>query len=143
MHNHSKWYADVFFRRRQKGRPAPKLEASWEAIVWGTPASLALTLCLALMINAQSATLIAVFWLGLTALTITALVFGKVKKTQTVLKTALIIFTLSAILTQGLLNVNDVWSLATLPVSATAIGVLLLFIYPFVTKFRQLVPNLP
>jgi uncharacterized iron-regulated membrane protein len=54
-----------FAKRAEKGRAAPRLAAAWAAIVWGSPALLALTLCLT-VIGAPAAVLSAVFWCGLT-----------------------------------------------------------------------------
>lgn len=51
-------------RRRDRGLPAPRLEAAWAAVVWGTPAALALSAAL-LLIARLPAT--AVFWTGLLA----------------------------------------------------------------------------
>ncbi|MEM9572140.1 MAG: PepSY-associated TM helix domain-containing protein [Pseudomonadota bacterium] len=62
-----------FVRRREKGRPAPRLEAGWEAVVWGTPAMLALTFLSAIAFGIEGAGLVAMFWLGLTLSVIGAL----------------------------------------------------------------------
>lgn len=54
-----------FTRRREKGRPAPRLEAGWQAIVWGTPAMLGVTLAVSLTLGTSGGALVVVFWLGL------------------------------------------------------------------------------
>lgn len=54
-----------FVRRREKGNPAPHLEAAWEGIVWGTPVVLAAALCLSIITPLTEKGLVPVFWLGL------------------------------------------------------------------------------
>lgn len=53
-----------FSKREANGRPAPKLAAVWQSVVWGTPAMLALTLVAAL-VGLEGGALVAVFWIGL------------------------------------------------------------------------------
>ncbi|MEZ5939270.1 MAG: PepSY-associated TM helix domain-containing protein [Hyphomonadaceae bacterium] len=53
-----------FIKRRERGRPAPRLQRSWTAVVWGAPASLSLSL-LAAGLGVSGAGLIAVFWASL------------------------------------------------------------------------------
>ena len=52
-------------RRRDRGRPAPRLEKAWAAIVWGGTATLALSAALWLALKAPP---IPVFWGGLAVL---------------------------------------------------------------------------
>ncbi|CAN5407738.1 hypothetical protein BH10PSE4_BH10PSE4_17620 [soil metagenome] len=52
-------------RRRDRGRPAPRLEKAWAAIVWGSPATLALSAALWLAIKAPP---VWVFWAPLAVL---------------------------------------------------------------------------
>jgi uncharacterized iron-regulated membrane protein len=52
-------------RRRDRGRPAPRLENAWAAIVWGSPATLALSAALLLAIKAPP---VWVFWAPLAVL---------------------------------------------------------------------------
>lgn len=66
-----------FTRRREKGRPAPRLEAGWEAIVWGTPAMLAVTLLAAVGLGVEGVGLVLIFWLGLTSLCAGAIIFAR------------------------------------------------------------------
>ncbi len=54
-----------FLRRRLKGRAAPRLESAWEAVVWGTPLLLALTLGFSVVAGFDGGRLIALFWIGL------------------------------------------------------------------------------
>lgn len=60
-------------RRRDRGRPAPRLEKAWAAIVWGAPAALALSALLWLAIKAPP---VWMFWSPLAVL-ITAAVAVK------------------------------------------------------------------
>lgn len=50
-------------KRARKGRPAPRLAAAWEAVVWGTPAALALTLLASVSGLLGAAQLGASFWI--------------------------------------------------------------------------------
>ena len=52
-------------RRRDRGRPAPRLEKAWAAIVWGSPATLALSAVLWLAVKAPP---VWVFWAPLAVL---------------------------------------------------------------------------
>lgn len=53
-----------FAKRETNGRPAPKLEAVWTGLVWGTPAILAVTLAAALS-GVEGRGLVGLFWGGL------------------------------------------------------------------------------
>ena len=56
-----------FLKRAEAGRGMPRLEAAWAALVWGSPALLALTLAVSLLgIGAEA--LAGMFWLGALAL---------------------------------------------------------------------------
>ncbi|WP_343759130.1 PepSY-associated TM helix domain-containing protein [Parasphingorhabdus litoris] len=57
-----------FAKRRDKGNSAPRLEGAWTAIIWGTPAALALTLVIALADVVPESGLVALFWLSLVAM---------------------------------------------------------------------------
>lgn len=59
-------------KRARKGRAAPRLAASWEAVVWGAPAALALTLLASVSGVLPGAHLGAGFWLILAALVVGA-----------------------------------------------------------------------
>lgn len=62
-------------KRRQRGRAAPVLEQAWQAVLWGTPASLALVL-LADTAGLTSMSLhIPLFWGALVAMTGTGMIF--------------------------------------------------------------------
>ncbi|MEL7219561.1 MAG: PepSY domain-containing protein, partial [Pseudomonadota bacterium] len=53
-----------FAKREAKGRPAPRLAATWSGLVWGTPTMLAVTLLVALF-GGSSELLVGLFWVGL------------------------------------------------------------------------------
>ncbi len=57
-----------FNRRRDQGRPAPRLEAMWSSLVWGTPNLLALCLSSSLLLGWEGSLLVGLFWVGLTVL---------------------------------------------------------------------------
>lgn len=75
-----------FVRRQQKGYAAPKLEAAWEAVVWGTPAMLALTMLIALAAQQSGLALVACFWLGWVLLILGALFYGNATACRNALK---------------------------------------------------------
>lgn len=56
-----------FLKRAEAGRGMPRLEAAWAALVWGSPALLALTLAVSLA-NVGAGALAGLFWLGALAL---------------------------------------------------------------------------
>ena len=66
-----------FAKRRSNGRPAPRLEAAWSAVIWGTPAMLIITLAAALTGQIAGMGLVAMFWIGLLLSIATALSLGK------------------------------------------------------------------
>lgn len=51
-------------KRRQRGRPAPRLEAMWTTVIWGSPLLIALAFVLRVTVGPH-APLAAFFWLGL------------------------------------------------------------------------------
>lgn len=53
-------------KRRRRGFDEPRLRAAWDAVVWGSPVLLALTLALRLAYG-NTAPFAAIFWLGLAA----------------------------------------------------------------------------
>ncbi len=55
-------------KRREKGRPAPKLELAWAATVWGTPLALGCSFIAATSGMAEDALVTGVFWLVLLGL---------------------------------------------------------------------------
>ncbi len=66
-----------FAKRRSNGRPAPKLEAGWSAVIWGTPAMLIITFAAALTGQVTGIGLVAIFWIGLLLCINFALFWGK------------------------------------------------------------------
>jgi len=52
-------------RRRDAGRPAPRIESLWSAAAWGAPAALALSLLAALALDLASGAIATVFWVSL------------------------------------------------------------------------------
>lgn len=64
-----------FAKRVSKGNPAPRLQAAWQGIVWGTPVMLTATL-LASFAGLSDGGLVAIFWSGL-AILVAGLAFAK------------------------------------------------------------------
>lgn len=54
-------------KRRRRGIEEPRLRASWDAVVWGSPLMLAITFIIRLLVS-NEAPLVAIFWLGMAAL---------------------------------------------------------------------------
>ena len=52
-------------KRREKGYVAPRLEAAWTSVLWGTPVALSLAMLGSVTGTIPAAALPAVFWLGL------------------------------------------------------------------------------
>lgn len=65
-----------FLKSTEKGKPRPRLEAAWSALVWGSPALLAITLLLAVL-GAGSGLLTPVFWLGLIITAVISALYGQ------------------------------------------------------------------
>ncbi len=55
-------------KRREKGRPAPKLELAWAATIWGTPLALGCSFIAAVSGMVDDALITAIFWLVLLGL---------------------------------------------------------------------------
>ena len=65
-----------FLKRREKLRPAPKLEAMWAAVVWGAPAAMFLAMASSVAQVAPAASLPPVFWSGLALAILVAAILG-------------------------------------------------------------------
>ncbi len=52
-------------KRAERGKPSPKLHRAWTAVIWGTPAALALVLIADLTGLASAGALVALFWISL------------------------------------------------------------------------------
>ncbi len=63
-------------KRREKGRPGPRLERGWIAVVWGTPALLAFAMLGSLSGLLEEALLAPVLWIGLALLVAIAMAWG-------------------------------------------------------------------
>lgn len=85
-------------KRRQRGRPAPRLEAMWTTVIWGTPLLIALAFLLRLATGAD-APLAAVFWIGLIVLVAGAAVVKEADGLSAWLRSALgvALFTVAAV----------------------------------------------
>jgi uncharacterized iron-regulated membrane protein len=110
-----------FVRRRAQGRPAPRLEAGWAGIVWGTPAALALTLLTSVSGLAEGPALVALFWLPLVATVAACLMAGKAESCRRALKLTGASLLLAGTLVHILRNHEALMQANLLPVSAGAI----------------------
>lgn len=112
-----------FIRRREKGRAAPRLEAGWEAVVWGAPAMLAITLAASVVLGAEGAALVSLFWWGLVCLIVGTIVSGRADLASYSLRcvmTLTLFFTVTAHATS---HSGLIMSDALLPVSISLFGV--------------------
>lgn len=106
-----------FARRREKGRAAPRLEAAWAGLVWGTPAVLAATMVAAVAGLSVEGALIAVFWVGLGLLIAGAAFSADSAKVSSCLISVTAGALAVAISLHAIMNRSDIISQATLSVS--------------------------
>lgn len=124
-----------FIRRRERGSAAPRLEAGWQGVVWGTPTVLAFTLFLSVLGLATGLGLVVVFWLSLCAIFATCASIAKAEQVGTLLQSSLILFLLGPVLAQAIKYPASVFTMATGQVSL-ALVIIVLFVT--VLKFRFL-----
>lgn len=118
-----------FTRRREKGLAAPRLEAGWEGVIWGTPAMLALTLCLSVIISVTEKGLVPVFWFGLIFIIGLSCYIQKAAAVRNRLKLTTAILLLATIIVHASKNINELGSGAAFPVSlsiAVIAGILMM-----------------
>ncbi|MEM7081508.1 MAG: PepSY-associated TM helix domain-containing protein [Pseudomonadota bacterium] len=129
-----------FLRRRQKKRAAPRLESAWEAIVWGTPLMLGLTLLLALAASLEGLALVLFFWLGLILLVAVASVRSSAHTMRRWLKWATGITLISTVVTHSLRYREFVLADPVLPVTLATLGLAGLLI-AWVSRRDPMSPN--
>ncbi len=105
-----------FLRRQQKGREAPRLEAGWEAIVWGTPALLSLTLLTSIISGLETYGLVSLFWGGLCIIIAIAMRTSNAANTRHVLKLTTAVLLLCVSLVHSVLYWPMVFTTAVLPI---------------------------
>ena len=88
-------------KRRQSGAAHPALERAWLATVWGTPATLALTLVVTTASPLGTGWLAAIFWLGLMACIVASLALPGIRW-RGVYRLATALFLFAAVLSHGL-----------------------------------------
>lgn len=111
-----------FVRRRAQGRTAPRLEAAWASLVWGTPATLALTLLASVSGMTEGTGLVALFWLPLVAIITAGLITGNAGGCRHVLKLAGGALLLAGVLVHILRNPDALTRASLLPVSVGALA---------------------
>ncbi|MEQ3746148.1 MAG: PepSY-associated TM helix domain-containing protein [Henriciella sp.] len=114
-----------FIRRREKGRDAPRLEAGWEALVWGTPAVLAFTLFASVSGFSTGIGLVVVFWIGLLVVIAIAFSIGDVTSVRTFLQRSVILLLFGSVLTHAMTFSDSLLSMATVQVSLSLIAMAL------------------
>ncbi|MEM9530418.1 MAG: PepSY-associated TM helix domain-containing protein [Pseudomonadota bacterium] len=111
-----------FLRRQQKGRPAPRLAAGWEAVVWGTPAVLAATLLAAVGAGLEGSVLVATFWAGLVLTVVISGWTGQEIKVRRLLKLATALLLILAVAVHGLTHGTSAFGGAAWPISVAGIS---------------------
>ena len=111
-----------FVRRQSQGRAAPRLEAAWAGVVWGTPAALALTLVASVTGLAEGAALVALFWLPLIAAITACLFSGNAGRCRAALKLALAGLLTAGVLLHAIRNPGALDQASLLPVSVCALA---------------------
>lgn len=74
-----------FLKQAEKGRPRARLASGWSALVWGTPAMLAITLPFG-FVGVSDQALTAIFWVGLLAMSAAGLIAADAARTGMVLR---------------------------------------------------------
>ena len=117
-----------FLRQRQKGRPAPKLEAAWEAIVWGVPWSLAITLAAAVIAGFEGAVLVFSFWSSLALQVALAALNGNARFIRCLLSTATALTLVLILAAHAWRNTEAIGLTSSLPVSMVLLLTALVFV---------------
>ncbi len=113
-----------FMRRREQGRPAPRLEAIWTALIWGTPISLTLTLVLSLSLKWEGISLVANFWMSLIAMILIA-ACNSWKKLSIYMQMLLAVCLIIAAIIHSIINSPELLSTSSLPISCALVAIAL------------------
>lgn len=114
-------------KRREKGRPAPRLERAWIGVVWGTPAALAVSL-VAGVAGLGDAVLVGLFWSVLAALIVVCVATRANRALSRGLRVATGAGILAALAIHGAREGADVLSPAGLGVTVSLAAVAAAFI---------------
>ena len=123
-----------FIRRREKGRAAPRLEAGWQAVAWGTPTILAFILFISMSGIVTGIGLVILFWVGLFVIFVTSLSMANVERVRRLLQASLIFFLLGSVCAHAVRFPDSVFTVATGQVSL-ALTITALFLTTL--KFRD------
>ncbi|MEL7232429.1 MAG: hypothetical protein AAGJ85_07960, partial [Pseudomonadota bacterium] len=130
-----------FARKRDRGEALPRLEALWEAVVWGTPAILSLTLIMAFL--GAEAWLVPVFWIGLLAIMLISFITLSSLTARLALKATTMVFLAGTLAAYISVFPSYLTSAASLGVTISvtliivAIGLTLRFDQPLIQQRRQ------
>lgn len=114
-------------KRREKGRPSPRLERAWIAVVWGSPVVLAATMLGALSGVMGEAVLVPFHWIALAGLIVLAMLVGEARTWSRALRLAAGALTLGALAVHHAVNAGAFRGEASWGVSAgLAVAALLL-----------------
>lgn len=128
-----------FLKREEKGRAMPRLASAWSALVWGTPALLALTLGASLL-GAGSSWLAGIFWAGALGFCIAGFVLADGLRTGRLLRaaTAIILVATAAIHAARFLGTYANIYIAI--VTAGLVIAALLLVWPLIRKIANTRP---
>lgn len=130
-----------FMRRKQKGFHNPRLEASWEAVVWGTPAMLAITLLASILIGLEGLMLVSLFWLGLVILTAISAYLAKPLRTRSTFKGATALLLLLIVAIQAVMYSNSILTAAMVPVSTCLVVLSMVLLFDNLRPTQSMLEN--
>jgi len=123
-----------FLRRRQKGDPAPRLEAAWEGITWGTISSLLFTFLTSLWFGFSGLSLVATFWLLMVLTPAAAALLADHARTNRLLRSVNAACLLLVIVSYTVSNFSSVTSFSSLSVLSVLVVCLILIFGSLASK---------
>lgn len=125
----------IYFARRQdQGRPVPAFAAVWEAVVWGTPLLLALTLLASTLGLLEGAGLVALFWLSLGFIMSIAAFRRHAAGTGAVLKVGLVVALAATVIAHSVRHAAAIFTAPTLSVSLPLLAIAFVMLLPVLRR---------
>lgn len=121
-------------KRREKGTAAPRLEAAWTSVLWGTPAAISLSLLGSVTGTIPAGALPAVFWISLGSALFVAVTSPKRKRLGQWLRGGTGVILLAATLVHVYVHGENFTSPAATSTALVLIGIALTFLIPSVTS---------
>lgn len=116
-------------KRREKGRPAPRLELAWAATIWGTPLALAFCMVLPSVMAVEGTLLNAMFWLCLLVLISISFAFTDRAAFSRLLRGATGLLIIAAVLIKWGTYMGEVNSPAAVALNVVFLGTALAFLW--------------